>query len=479
MSSQNPTSSFGKAIQFSKIGITSFAIGKINKDAGRRYRLRELGNLPGIPAKMGQILTMKFGADLETENKTPAPMSLDEVKSIIQKEAPLLLLLIETISSQPITASIGQVHQATLTTGETVAIKIRYPDIERDIEQQLKLVLGSMSALPTPDAFKIDNEEYSSFLNGFFSEEINYLKEAKSQNAFHNAWSNDYRFVIPMVYLELGSKSVLVQSYEQSLRISQISDFTQKEKIYYSECLKDFFLKGVLDFGLIHTDLHAKNWGFRREKAQIVFYDFGATLQLSTELRLTLLKLSSLDSNNSTEYLDLLVLLGFNRRKLLPIKDQLKDLCALLFEPIRNKDQWKPSQWNLQQRINDLLGEYKWNFRTSGPPWFLMLIRGLNGWLDALKHLEPLTEIQESEPLIKTKLKIKVIENGYEKVYLELPATSLIDLEVMIPNEVLDTIRAKGISVSEIRDFAIRNGYNPQLLFEASTPSKSYKVWLE
>lgn len=479
MSSHNPSSALGKVIQFSKIGIATFALGKFNKDASRRYLLRELGNLPGIPAKMGQILTMKFGADLETENKTPNPMTLEEVKAIIQVEAPELSTQIQTIDSHAITASIGQVHQATLNSGESVAIKIRYPEIERDIAQQLKLVLGSMSALPAPDAFKIDNEEYSSFLNDFFSEEINYEKEARSQQLFANAWSNDFRFVIPKVFSTLSTQSVLVQTFEPSLRISKIIDFSQKEKNYYSECLKDFFLKGVLDFGLIHTDLHGKNWGFRREKAQIVFYDFGATLQLSAELRLVLRKLSTLETDDSVEYLDLLEQLGFNRRKLLPIKGELKELCSLLFEPIRNPDQWKPSQWKLQERINSLLGQNKWNFRTSGPPWFLMLIRGLNGWLDALKLLEPMTDQPNSEPTILTKLRIKVNENGLEKVYLELPATSVIDLEAMIPNEVKETIRAKGISISEIRDSAIRSGYISQVLFEAETTSKRYKVWLE
>jgi hypothetical protein len=108
-----------------------------------------------------------------------------------------------------------------------------------------------------------------------------------------------------------------------------------------------------------------------------------------------------------------------------------------------------------------------------------MLIRGLNGWLDALKLLEPMTDQPNSEPTTLTKLRIKVNENGLEKVYLELPATSVIDLEAMIPNEVKETIRAKGISISEIRDSAIRSGYISQVLFEAETTSKRYKVWLE
>ena len=465
-----------KAFQFTRIGLKAFALTRFNQEAGRRYLLQELGNLPGIPTKMSQILSMRFGIDPEKDAPTPQPIPLEVVKSIIEEQAPLLAKQLETISDHPLTASLGQVHEGTLHTGKDVAIKIRYPGIDRDLKQQLRIILGTMKTLPAPEAVRIDQDEYNSFLESFFSEETDYTLEAKAQCAFRNAWSNDFRFVIPEIIENLGSSCVLVQSYESSIPLSKIDNLTRKERIYYSEAFRDFFLNGALDFGLIHTDLHERNWGIRRDKAQIVFYDFGATLQLSSELRLILHHLSVLQSDDHEAYLSALCDLGFNRKKLLPIRFKLKELIALLFEPVRKPD-WKPSTWKLQERIDDLLGSDKWNFRTAGPPWFLMLIRGLNGWLNALTTLEA-DSVPESSS-IAGKLKVLVKENNQEKVSLEFPAQAVMDLEMLMPSGVSEKIREQGISLREISENSIRNGYQPGTLFESFSDGKLFRVWIE
>jgi hypothetical protein len=470
------SSTLKTALQFSKIGLSTFAISKFNKEAGKKHLLRELGSLPGIPAKMGQILSMRFGSDPDFESQSPEPLPIETIKAIIHEEAPSLADQIDTIQPIGITASLGQVHEATLINGKRVAIKVRYPGVGQDLEKQLKLILGTMKSLPAPGVIQVDYDDYQGFLDDFFKEETDYSKEAASQCKFRNAWANDFRFVIPEIQETLCTQSILVQSFESSTPLHQIKDLTRKEKLHYSEALKDFFINGALDFGLIHTDLHPKNWGIRREMAQIVFYDFGATIQLSPELSLTLRKLSTMDSDHPQDYLDLLEHLGFNRKKLLPIRNQLQGLIALLFEPVR-KSEWKPSSWNLQDRINTLLGRDKWNFRTAGPPWFLMLIRGLNGWLNAMKFLES-DPIQETHP-VSTKLKVRVIENDVEKIYLELPAISVIDLEMLMPSRVAESIHEQGIPIQSICDGVVRGGYQPATLFELQSNGNHYKVWIE
>jgi predicted unusual protein kinase regulating ubiquinone biosynthesis (AarF/ABC1/UbiB family) len=470
------SSTLKTALQFSKIGLSTFAISKFNKEAGKRHLLRELGSLPGIPAKMGQILTMRFGPETDSESHSPAPLPIETIKSIIDSEAPQLAECLESLQPLGITASLGQVHEGTLINGKRVAIKIRYPGVDQDLKKQLKIILGTMKALPAPDVIQLDYDDYQSFLNEFFLEEVDYIKEARSQQKFHHAWSGDFRFVIPEIQDGLSTPSVLVQSFEPSTPLHRIQDLSRKEKNHYSEALRDFFLTGALDFGLIHTDLHPKNWGIRREMAQIVFYDFGATIQLSPELTLALKSLSIMKSDDPEHYLKLLQDLGFNRRKLIPIRHHLQALIALLFEPVRNQE-WKPSGWKLQDRINELLGDNKWNFRTAGPPWFLMLIRGLNGWLNGMKLLEsdPIPE----GPSVSTKLKVRVIENGLEKIFLELPAPSVMDLEMLMPSKVTASIREQGIPIKSICEAAIRNGYQPQTLFELQAKENHYKVWIE
>ena len=106
-----------------------------------------------------------------------------------------------------------------------------------------------------------------------------------------------------------------------------------------------------------------------------------------------------------------------------------------------------------------------------------MLIRGLNGWLNALKTLEA-DSVPESSS-IAGKLKVLVKENNQEKVSLEFPAQAVMDLEMLMPSGVSEKIREQGISLREISENSIRNGYQPGTLFESFSDGKLFRVWIE
>ena len=334
-------SKLGKAVHFSKIGITTFAIGKVNKLASQRYLIKELSQMPGIPAKMSQILMMRFD-QAPSKQTTLESIPLEWVKQHIETQSPSLASQIEFIDEIAYTASLGQVHRAQLKNGSEIAIKIRYPGIENEIKEQLEMMLGVFNHAPSPEAFKINTLEYGNFLQDFFKEEINYLMEANSQIHFKNSYLNDQRFIIPEVYLNYCTPSLLVQSFEPSMPLSECNDFSNQDKVFYSKAFKDFFINGLLNYGLIHTDLHEKNWGFRKDSKQIVIYDFGATLKISSEIRTSLQKLSELKMGNPSEYLKEFISLGFSAEKLTPIESSLKELSEILFEPVRMGINWNP-----------------------------------------------------------------------------------------------------------------------------------------
>jgi predicted unusual protein kinase regulating ubiquinone biosynthesis (AarF/ABC1/UbiB family) len=470
-------SKIGKAIQFSKIGITTFALKKFNQEAGKQYLLQELSKMPGIPAKMGQVLLMKYD-QAPSEKTTPRAFPLEWVKHHIQSESPKLAEQIEFIDENAFTASLGQVHRAILKDHSEIAIKVRYPGIENEIQEQLDLMMAVFKKAPTPSGMKIDTEDYGSFLKDFFKEEMNYRKEAESQNRFRDFWISDSRFVIPKIFLDFTTSSLLVQDFESSTSLSTIDDFSPEERDYYYHAMKDFFIHGLLNFGVVHTDLHEKNWGLRREKRQLVFYDFGATIHLSTEFKMALISLSMMNKATPSEYLKTFEVLGFDLKKMSEIQETLPELCEILFEPIRQKENWNPHQWNLQKRVNDLLSSKKWNFRTAGPPWFLLFIRGLNGWIHALKTLHKPIPVLVETTLASTKLFIRVMENSKIKADLEFPSHSVDQLEDLIPDLALETIKKNGIQLTQIIEQVKKSNYSPQILFETGSSEKSYRVWL-
>ena len=163
------------------------------------------------------------------------------------------------------------------------------------------------------------------------------------------------------------------------------------------------------------------------------------------------------------------------------------------------------------EEFNNLLGDYRWWFRSAGPSDRFLLMRAFQGLIQQLQQLDvklawwPLLQqaagnelIQyamsyelpavHSEPATRAlsfdqqaaKLCVKVTEKGESRVLVAMPAEAVLDLEQLIPEDVLERIRALKKSTSNYWAINIRtNGITPQQLFTFEDGSKIYRVWLE
>ena len=67
-----------------------------------------------------------------------------------------------------------------------------------------------------------------------------------------------------------------------------------------------------------------------------------------------------------------------------------------------------------------------------------------------------------------------------EKVELALPAEAALDLEDLIPEDVVASIRASSdTDLAAIADDIRRHGLQPQEILNFNKGEKSYRVWLE
>ena len=113
-----------------------------------RRTLEELGP---TYIKLGQILSTRpdilppaYIIELSKLLDAAPPVPVDAVIATIEHElqAPLPTVF-ATFTEQPIaSASIGQVHRATLHDGTAVVVKVRRPSVERTIEADLQLLLS-------------------------------------------------------------------------------------------------------------------------------------------------------------------------------------------------------------------------------------------------------------------------------------------------------------------------------------------------
>jgi hypothetical protein len=136
-----------------------------------------------------------------------------------------------------------------------------------------------------------------------------------------------------------------------------------------------------------------------------------------------------------------------------------------------------------------------------------MLMRAMQGLVHALTELEvpvPVkTAFQELHPpriavqvpsvlselqsdhkastgAMARSLKVSVRDHQQgEVVRLELPSRAVDELEDLIPGETLARMKDQNLDLSMIKRRIQQSGYAPQILFEAETAERRYRVWLQ
>src|SRR5579875_3828462 len=163
-------------------------------------------------------------------------------------------------------ASLGQVHRATLRSGEQVAVKIQYPGVEQTVGQDLKnlkLLLTTLKAI-AHDLMrqKIDVRTLYAELEARLMEELDYEREAANTELFARLLSDDPEVMIPRVFPELSSRRVLTMTYLDGYPLTDVFAPVVDPGLKSWVVRKYFTLiwRQILEFGVLHTDPHPGNY---------------------------------------------------------------------------------------------------------------------------------------------------------------------------------------------------------------------------
>lgn len=503
-------------IKYAGIAAKTALISIKSREAGKKYLINTIGSIPGLPAKAAQLMAMKLDIDPSICHQKLEPMSLAQVKAEIEKESPTLSKEIDTISDAAKVASIGQVHQAKLHDGQTVAIKVQYPEVRENLHNQLRMLL-SQARMGPPQKYGLKLSSYQDYFGQCFADELDYQLEAQRQMLYLSHNPPQSGLIVPEVMAPYTSTHILTQTYQQGVDLKTVQKFWPHEARYeVATILAQRLFVNIFQHGLIHADPHPGNWAFRTSSNEdrkfsheVILYDYGSMLEIKKEHRLTLLKLvRSYKSGHETFPFDALVHLGFDTKKLSYIVDRLPALTERILEPLLTDTPYDLKGWELNKSIDAILGGDKWWFRMAGPPWFLMLMRAIHGISQMILGLQvnlPLGRIlSETSAQISTsnhaiprasqeyhlpqyssmahakKLWVRVHDrhSGNQVVLLSMPSRSVDCLEDLIPTETLDKITSE-YDLAAIKMKAQSSGYIPQILFETQTADRIYRVWLE
>ncbi len=259
------------------------AVGRLTVPQRLRHTLEELG---ATYIKLGQLLSGR--ADLlppdyiEEFSKlldSAPPVAADEIRSVIESELGAAVEeLFASFDDAPLaSASIGQVHRATLVDGQEVVVKVQRPGIETVVEADLDLLLHQARFLEGRSEMMRDYNlvAIGSELARSLREELDYQVEGRHAERLRNNLSRDPRFVVPRVFWSMTSKRTITLEYLEGIPINQLArlrnagyDLTSIAKLGIEAYLKQIFVDGFY-----HADPHPAN--IMVVKDRIGFVDFG------------------------------------------------------------------------------------------------------------------------------------------------------------------------------------------------------------
>lgn len=483
------------------------------RDNARRHLAVRMGKLHGLPQKIGQMLSMSTDADssapfVELGDRSEA-LPVEEIEAELSRawgrSCDMALSQIEIDGSA---ASLGQVHRATLRGGEDVAVKVAYPGIREAVTSDLKL-LGWLSA-PVGDLRRgFDMDAYREEIIRDLHEELDYRTELRHQRRFHELSSKLDGLIVPAPIEAWCRENVLVSTWEEGESIEQAAHWSKGDRAELARRLLRHFLVTVFEHGFFHADPHPGNYRFRLDAIRgpsVVLYDYGSVATLERLDRIALLRLITDTTARRGRPLDHLVELGFREELLGPIESKLPAICRVLFEPFESPGKFDLSTWCRGERMDDILGEDRWNFRMAGPAKFILLMRALRGVIYYLERLgEPVSWERALAPTLEKcaidlasapptrprrssgfdalarHLRIEVRRGGETRVSLTFPASSVEELPTLMDEETAAKIAERGIDLLAILRSARAQGYTPSELFtlEEPTDGRRFRVWLE
>lgn len=359
----------------------------------------ELSNLKGAAMKLGQMLSLDASDIL--------PPEVVEIFSKLQKDAaPIDFEIIDTqikdalrdkypkakIDKSPLAvASIGQVHQGVYE-GINLVFKIQYPEIEKTIESDVKLLklLFSQANFLLGKSLKLEalfNELRTTLLL-----ETDYLREGQMMKKAKDFFDHDKRYLFPSWYSEISTGVVLTMDYMPGVSISEWiksnPDQIKKDKIGRALC--ELYLEEFFNLGMVQTDPNPGNFLINSHE-QIVILDFGASKEYDMDFREDYKKILRAtyeqDIRKVLEYSIKFNLI--NSKEDVNVQNDYYEMLNCMIEPFRVNGNFDFTDQAYFQRSKDSAINLTKKLHYSSPPEkILFLHRKLGGIFQLLKKME-------------------------------------------------------------------------------------------
>lgn len=241
--------------------------------------------------KFGQILSMRsdilpkeYCAALETLRTDVTPMPLTEVEDILtQAYARPWQEVFSDIGIRPLgSASIAQVHAATLTDGQRVVVKVQRPDLYDIMSRDVRLLKRAAALLKyTPLASALDFHAVLDEMWHTVQEELDFTIEANNIAEFKRLNDGVAYADCPATFPKWCTKNVLVMEYIAGHQIDD-ADGLRADGYDLNEIavkLVHNYIRQITVYRFFHADPHPGN--IRVQGGKIIWLDLGMMGRIS------------------------------------------------------------------------------------------------------------------------------------------------------------------------------------------------------
>ncbi|MBN2731996.1 MAG: AarF/ABC1/UbiB kinase family protein [Balneolaceae bacterium] len=310
-------------------GVTSTALGDNTEISSQQYSqspdelVQDLEEMGPTYIKLGQLLSTRpdllpkaYLEALATLQDSAEPISYEEVCTIIEDEIHTRIShAFQEFDEKPLaSASIGQVHRATLRSGMKVAVKIQRPGIQEKIWQDLDTLreMAEWAVNHTSTARKYALDEVMEDLRRILLNELNYTKEAQNLIRLGKNLDRFDRLIVPAPVMDYSTENMLTMEFIEGQKVVDLSPVKQVE----IDCtplvdeLVEAYLQQIIEDGFVHADPHPGNIHFTKTH-KIALLDLGMVAQISsTNKDFILLLMLAISNDDGEKAADILIEMG-------------------------------------------------------------------------------------------------------------------------------------------------------------------------
>ena len=265
-----------------------------------RLMLQELGT---TFIKFGQLLASRpdlvgerISEELSQLHDDNPPVGYEDIKEMIETELGGNIgdLFAEFSKTALATASIAQVHEAKLPTGERVAVKVQKPNVAEIVETDLsimKFIANESDRFNT----SLKHLNLPAVLHEFdksIHKEMDFDNELMNIKHLNDNFIYNDKIIVPTTYPDYSTEKVLTMEYVDGIKLSEViagNDPKYNKILIADRIVRSYFQQLFID-GFFHADPHPGNI-FVTEDNAICYIDFGMMGSLDEDFRQDLAEL--------------------------------------------------------------------------------------------------------------------------------------------------------------------------------------------